>query len=398
MLFQIKKIFFRGYNDFIKSSHSLVNSLLLFLSFIFLFSCLAAVASSISINSSPTGLLAQTSNDLENAVGVASRTTFYNVNFFFPYGPLFYRIIDFMNEFSPNVHFIDAIASSKSKTVAEDEMSNHFYLVYLSATVPFIIGFLIGFITKVNLAGKFILSAIIGTALLYTQGWGNEIFIGHPDVLLSVVTVLIPFYIMKAIKTNSFHSSSFKLAALIGFGMSIKFSFVTFIPSILLSKYNGNFKIFMRSFFYILIVSLIFYFIIGFPQNFISIPSIIKFLFFQSSISIAPNFESIARWILLIYNDLKYTLPLTIFLIFFLSNNTELEKDKINRLNLKLISWLLLILILPILLLFYQNYVHHVGIGAADHYVLPYQAFILSSSSLLTIYVKKHSNIATLYF
>jgi len=174
-----------------------------------------------------------------------------------------------------------------------------------------------------------------------------------------------------------------------GIGMCIKFSFVAFIPTIILCKLGKNLKIFFRSAIYIIIISLFFYFLLGFPQNFVGIVSVIKFLFFQSSISIPPNLESISKWIELLYRDLKYVVPITIILTLLFAQVDE-KRNLLIKFDKKNTTWLIILLILPILLLFYQNYVHHVGFGATNHYVLPYESYLLSICCLVTVYFKKY--------
>jgi len=382
MIKLIKKINLRAWNHFNEVFPFFFNKFLLFLSILYLVSCLAALASSIALNSSPAGLLAPISIDLENAVQIASRTTFYNVNFFYPYGPLLYRLIDFMNEFSPNVHFIEGLTSDKSK----NQMSNHFYLIFMAGLIPYFVGFIIGVIIKANLGSKFLLSAMIGTALLHTVGWQNEMFLAHPDVLVAALTSVLPLLIFKAMRTNSLHSSTFNLGVALGIGMCIKFSFITFLPSILLTKFkNKHYKVFLRSILYIIIVSLFFYFLLGFPHNFISIIPIIEFLFFQSSISIPPNIESVSRWFHLLFNNLKTILPFTILLTYFFSPVSNNLKNQI-KLDKKFFLFFCFLILLPIILLFYQNYI----IVANEHYVLPYVTFIMSSCALLTFHFKNY--------
>ena len=358
-----------------------LNNFFLFLAIILLISCLSALSSSLAIFLAPAGLLSSISNDLENAVNVASRTSFYNVNFFFDYGPLYYRIVDFMYQFSPNVHFIDGLDNLSAKK----EISVHFYLTFIVGSTPYLIGFIIGIIIKANLTAKLILSSIIGTALLHTLGWSNELYRLHPEVLLSVCTAILPLLIFKSLNKPMVHSSSLNLGVLIGIAMSIKLSFITFLPTILLSKFTFKYKLFLKTIIFILIIGLIVYFFVGFPQNFISIISTIKFLLYQSSLSLPPNADSFILWIKILFADLKIVLPITIILSYLLSPNItkslQLTADK------KLYSILGLLFILPLIFLFLQNYVH---ISSSRHYALPYESFILSSSALLIFLFKNN--------
>lgn len=301
-------------------------------------------------------------NDGAAALDTLFKTNLINDNKWYAYGPVYYRIASIIT-------FFTHPSSLKDNNL--NEAFHYFTLIFVSF-LCFIACFFVSAALDFKKLNFKKLTWCLSSVLIFLFLADENTFLRyllypHPDYTQSLFQILCYFFLYLCIVSDK---KIFTLLAYVSLGVAFATKASTlylgisfFLVANFLNRHyaRSNFKFLLLLNF----STILSYFLVGFPQNF-KIHRTINFLLFQSRYHLAPNYDSISEWFILVSKGILLFLPL-IFLVPI--------RHKVGRKGLTTIAslWVVSFLTFSLTARTAQE---------SDYYIIPY---VLTSLPLLCI-------------
>jgi hypothetical protein len=301
-------------------------------------------------------------NDAGVAVEVAVKSKLYKDNHWRPYGPVYYRLAHTLSSFVP-LHFQSDSRSEIQKT----EASHHFYLMFVSLLSLLALSALLAILLTEDILARGILIWAFLSAFLSQEEWVKMIFFAHPDLLFCFLVALATFWSLCWLlqPNESYLAKRTGLAWAIA--TSTKMTTSLFAPALLLHFWPWKKGITVNLLKTFLLFFFVFYFLVGFPQNFTFWENL-QFLAKQKRNVLWGDVEMLKIWLSLFSAQMWPPVAVALSgLILFSPNQIWLRK-----VSLHLILKLILFVVFPTLFLLSRRVT-----SAYDYYPLPFIASLL---------------------
>ena len=294
------------------------------------------------------GLMYARGDDASHAVYVATKTKWWNMNGWYAYGPVYYRL----------THTIAKIVTPPKLDGQTDnernEMNHHFFLTIISLVSLMGLCYLISRIILSESYQRYLATAALASALLTNHHWSNMVITAHPDYL-AFFMMLLSFYFMGRLMANPDNFTLYLFTAILwGLTASTKMIFVYFLP---VTPFIWKLE-FKKHYFKKLILFYVYmfvtYLIIGFPQNF-RVDKVLLFMNYMSGFTRPIDWEFFKIWVNLTVE--QFWLPTLVFFIICLIPNTK-DGLKFNF-PFKTAKKLLLLSLAPLALMYSRKLIHH---------------------------------------
>jgi len=337
---------------------------------------LVVMVGAISENVKPRVLLQGKDDDSSYGVAVAMKTKWWNDNTWYPYGVLYYRVAHSLYHLSPGY------ISAKSNTLGDKkERGHHFALLLINLISIYVMGWLLACLISKNFNIRLFSVLILAPCFLNHPIWANFLLRAHPELFFALIALgtVIVLLISLEFRKSEFYQKL--LGVGIGLSLATKMFFVLFIPGMLMVKLLPNFRKNLHSGLTVLKWSLISYFLIGFPQNFILHKTLRTMMGF-GKYSTPRTVDQAIHWFDLLKNQVSIPL-LGLFLVLIIAMleravNTSGGKGLLgsgftnNTFLVKILKSYTTFLSVSLLLLFLQS----TGLPH-EHYVITYTLLVL---------------------
>jgi len=284
----------------------------LFLSILILISQFSTISSLLFMRSEPRAITLITDDDSNFAIEKGIQADFIGDNFSRSYGPFYYRLSTIMRYFN-----INSYTEHYTEKDMLEERSVFFHLMLISLLAVYALSFLTVHVLTKDWFWRLLGTCILTGFILSNPVRSNLLFIAKPEHLMALVCTLAVFFSVKWFSDNN--RKSFLICVAF---WAISFStkaialhlFIGFLIVVFWHNKNERTQNFKEVFKWLLI----FYFSIGFWQNF-DVAGTISYLFNHSkNSSIVDKSFLLNDWLPLIFNDLKWqVLGLLIITLFF---------------------------------------------------------------------------------
>ena len=244
-------------------------------------------------------IVATADDDTQDAIRLTQNTYLINDNGARAYGPVYYRLASVARFFGANSFY-----DFKLSPAEQSEKSTYFSLMIVNLLAIFAYCFLLASLIHPLIHLRLIFTFGLVHAFLQNDLRSTLSFMGKPDHVLVFFTSLAFLYSWKWLASFDNKNNLLKSAAAWALAASTKLSTLFFAPGIL------SFWIFRKwdatkwSFLFFLKWLIIFYFLIGFPQNF-EVPSYLRYLLQQNAHTSLVTWEFFTqKWLVLFAKDL----------------------------------------------------------------------------------------------
>jgi hypothetical protein len=283
----------------------------------------STIAGVLFLKTDSRAVIATVDDDSAAGIGNAEKTYLINDNGTRVYGPVYYRITSILRNFGIN-EFADGYTSQEHR-----ERSIYFHLMLVN-----LIGIYLGGFFLMRLLTSRLDFQLLGTWALTGAFLANEmrsllLFMGKPDHLFTAFVTLALLWTWKWLKAGTepnFQSNEFRWMTFSwALAMSTKLTAVFFLPGLMLLFFSKSARVWFKNFKPFVIGMILFYFLVGFPQNF-DFWRNLDYLIHQNSQASPVSFEFFRdQWLRLFVQDFKLPLLMLLILILFLGDTRKEE-------------------------------------------------------------------------
>lgn len=291
MLHNTKLFFKTWFNEYWSLFKEYQEQLKFGFSLIILLSLFANYCATLTYNVNHKAIIFSNDNDAGRGINTTMQSTWYGSNGFHPYGNVYYRFANSIQEFSPHEFNRESL-----NELENDERSHHFSTMLASTFAIFLLGLFVSSLITADWSLRFLLTCIIVPSFLNNPTWMRYVLKTHPDMLLVLFVAFASYWSYKLITEPDNKKNYYLAAAFWGIATATKTVTVMFAPAILLIMLPPfSINQFKKLFKFILIM-FICYIAIGFPQH-LNIFPVIKFLMAQSRYNSSPTMGTFLNWI-----------------------------------------------------------------------------------------------------
>lgn len=245
-------------------------------------------------------IVATVDDDTQEAIRLTLNTYLMNDNGARAYGPIYYRVASVARFFGANPFYNFDLSPEEQL-----ERSAHFSMLIVNLLSIFVYSFILAMLVHPFLHVRLILT--FGLVNLFLQNDLRTIisYIGKPDhlavVFMSFAFLLTWKWLSDFENKNKILKTTFAWAV----AASTKLSVLFFAPGFIVFWFYREWTSAKWTFIYFVKWILLFYFLVGFPQNF-DVPSYIGYLIHQNSYTSLVTWDFFTqKWLVLFYQDLR---------------------------------------------------------------------------------------------
>jgi len=319
----------------------------------------------------PRTVLMGYDEDSSYGVETAIKTNPINHNGSTTYGPLYYRLT------WPAKIFLSNNYTNQSESNDENLQRTVFFtLLTLNLLALFAACFMTMRLFTPDIKWQFLGTSLLVSAVLQNEYRNLILFMAKPDYVLCFFVSLGAFYTFNFINNKDQIGDYRKMAFFWACALSTKLTSILFLPGFIFVFFQKELKGLLKSVSRFAKHLIVFYFVIGFPQN-LDIGGYLKYLRQQSSYTSFVDWNFLTeKWIPLFYSDLAKPILILILLFFVVPYKKQFLSAK------KLISFLIFCT-LPTLLILTKKIPN-----LFEWYTFPFVHVFLIGFVVLLVYLK----------
>lgn len=264
-------------------------------------------------------VVATIDDDTQEAIRLTQNTFLINDNGARAYGPIYYRIASAFQHFSVNTY-----SNFEMSKKEQSERSTHFSLMIVNLASIFLYCFLIARLIHSNTAVCLTLTYGLVQAIMNNEIRSSLSFMGKPDHALVFFVSLAFLYTWRWLSDFENKQLIIKSAATWALAASTKLSVLFFVPGLISLWFGRKITSTKWTLPYFIKWIVIFYFVVGIPQNF-DVVGYVSYLLHQGSYTSFVSWDFFTRnWLRLFSADLKLPIIyLTVVVPFFYSQKSD---------------------------------------------------------------------------
>jgi hypothetical protein len=254
------------------------------------------------MRSEPRAITSITDDDSNFAIEKGIQADFVGDNFSRAYGPLYYRLSTIMRYFNVN-----AYSEHYTDSSMHEERSVFFHLLLINLLAIYGMSFFIMYVLSKDWFWRLLGTTILTSSILANPVRSNLLFVAKPEHLIALLCCLSIFFSVKWLSEDNRNNF---LLCIVLWAMSFSTKFITlhFFIGFLLVVFLQRRKSAIESYKLIFKFLFLFYFIIGFWQNFDVIGTVSYILKHNKNSSLIDMEFLKNNWLPLILSDFKWQL------------------------------------------------------------------------------------------
>jgi hypothetical protein len=310
------------------------------------------------------GMMYSRGDDASHAVYVATKTKWYNMNGWYAYGPVYYRLTHTL------ARLVTAPALPGQTPNEVVEMNHHFILTLISLISLFGIAFLIAWMLMPQNYLKYFATSALVSAFMSTHYMTDMIYTAHPD-FVAIFFLMLAMYFTSKMMSRPKDEGLFLITAFTwGVAACTKMIFVYFLPITPFFWKIERSKAYVKRLILFYVYMFIAYLVVGFPQNF-RVDKVLIFMKYMSGFTRPITWDFFKIWINLTVE--QFWLPLVIVLIFGLIPRAKDDQPDANSsMDKKNVLKLFGLAFVPLCLIYSRRLIHHYY-----HYPFPFGMVLL---------------------